>query len=158
GARGHLLPAPGRWPHAGERPPGHRPGPAGRGGRVERRGVRTRPQGPGQGARVRGRGEGATMSTDASARPDAAGRVGTYGGRFVPEILMEPLRELEAAYAAARRDPAFQAELARHLRDFVGRPTPVTAAERLSARLGARVFLKREDLCHTGAHKINNAL
>jgi tryptophan synthase beta chain len=91
-------------------------------------------------------------------RPDASGRFGPYGGRYVPEILMEPLRELETAYEVARRDPAFQAELARHLRDFVGRPTPVTAAARLSERLGCRVFLKREDLCHTGAHKINNAL
>ena len=91
-------------------------------------------------------------------RPDEAGRFGPYGGRFVPEILMEPLRELEAAYLAARRDPAFRAELAARLRDFVGRPTPLTEAERLSGSLGCRVWLKREDLCHTGAHKINNAL
>jgi tryptophan synthase beta chain len=91
-------------------------------------------------------------------RPDASGRFGPYGGRFVPEILMEPLRELEAAYEEARRDPAFKADLAARLRDYVGRPTPITAAERLSAGLGCRVFLKREDLCHTGAHKINNAL
>jgi tryptophan synthase beta chain len=91
-------------------------------------------------------------------RPDAAGRFGPYGGRFVPEILMEPLRELEAAYAGARNDPAFVAELSARLRDFVGRPTPLTEADRLSARLGCRVLLKREDLCHTGAHKINNAL
>jgi tryptophan synthase beta chain len=91
-------------------------------------------------------------------RPDAAGRFGEYGGRYVPEILMEPLRELEEAYAEARRDPAFRAELASRLRDFVGRPTPLTHAERLSETLGCRVWLKREDLCHTGAHKINNAL
>jgi tryptophan synthase beta chain len=91
-------------------------------------------------------------------RPDAAGRFGQYGGRYVPEILMEPLRELEEAYAEARRDPAFRAELAARLRDFVGRPTPLTHAERLSESLGCRVWLKREDLCHTGAHKINNAL
>ena len=91
-------------------------------------------------------------------RPDAAGRFGPYGGRFVPEILMEPLRELEAAYADARRDPAFAAELSARLRDFVGRPTALTEAARLSAMLGCRVLLKREDLCHTGAHKINNAL
>jgi tryptophan synthase beta chain len=91
-------------------------------------------------------------------RPDAAGRFGAYGGRYVPEILMEPLRELEEAYAAARRDPAFRTELAARLRDFVGRPTPLTYAERLSEALGCRVWLKREDLCHTGAHKINNAL
>jgi tryptophan synthase beta chain len=91
-------------------------------------------------------------------RPDEAGHFGPYGGRFVPEILMEPLRELEAAYADARRDPAFRAQLATHLRDFVGRPTPLTEARRLSEKLGCRLWLKREDLCHTGAHKINNAM
>jgi tryptophan synthase beta chain len=91
-------------------------------------------------------------------RPDEAGHFGPYGGRFVPEILMEPLRELEAAYADARRDPAFRAQLAAHLRDFVGRPTPLTEARRLSEKLGCRLWLKREDLCHTGAHKINNAM
>jgi tryptophan synthase beta chain len=91
-------------------------------------------------------------------RPDDAGHFGPYGGRYVPEILMEPLRELEEAYAEARRDPAFRIELAARLRDFVGRPTPLTHAERLSETLGCRVWLKREDLCHTGAHKINNAL
>jgi tryptophan synthase beta chain len=91
-------------------------------------------------------------------RPDEAGRFGPYGGRFVPEILMEPLRELEAAYADARRDPAFRTELAARLRDFVGRPTPLTEARRLSEKLGCRLWLKREDLCHTGAHKINNAM
>jgi tryptophan synthase beta chain len=76
----------------------------------------------------------------------------------VPETLMEPLRELEKAYAQARRDPSFRKELRDLLRDYVGRPTPVTLASRLSERLGCRVHLKREDLCHTGAHKINNAL
>jgi tryptophan synthase beta chain len=91
-------------------------------------------------------------------RPDAAGRFGDYGGRFVPEILMEPLRELEEAYAAARRDPAFRIELAERLRDFVGRPTPLTHARRLSEALACEIWLKREDLCHTGAHKINNAM
>jgi len=90
--------------------------------------------------------------------PDAGGHFGPYGGRFVPETLMDPLRELEAAYAAARQDPAFQAELKGLLRDFVGRPTPLTLAARLSQQLGCRVWLKREDLCHTGAHKINNAI
>jgi len=90
--------------------------------------------------------------------PDAQGRFGAYGGRFVPETLMEPLRELTDAYEVARHDPAFQGELRRLLRDYVGRPTPLTRADRLSERLGCRVFLKREDLCHTGAHKINNAL
>jgi tryptophan synthase beta chain len=91
-------------------------------------------------------------------RPDEQGHFGPYGGRYVPETLMEPLRELEAAYAEARRDPAFREEFARLLRDYVGRPTPLTFAGRLSERLGCRVWLKREDLCHTGAHKINNAL
>ncbi len=90
--------------------------------------------------------------------PDATGHFGPYGGRFVPETLMEPLRELEAAYAEARRDPAFRQELTALLRDYVGRPTPLGFASRLSERLGCRVFLKREDLCHTGAHKINNAI
>ncbi len=90
--------------------------------------------------------------------PDDKGRFGPYGGRYVPETLVEPLVELEAAYAEARRDVAFRKELQERLRDFVGRPTPLTFAERLSTRLGCRVYLKREDLCHTGAHKINNAL
>jgi tryptophan synthase beta chain len=90
--------------------------------------------------------------------PDAAGHFGPYGGRFVPETLMEPLRELEEAYADARHDPAFVARFEALLRDFVGRPTPLSLAERLSERCGCRVYLKREDLCHTGAHKINNAL
>jgi tryptophan synthase beta chain len=90
--------------------------------------------------------------------PDASGHFGPYGGRFVPETLMEPLRELEEAYAAARADPAFRNRLSAVLRDFVGRPTPITRADRLSQRLGCEVFLKREDLCHTGAHKINNAV
>jgi tryptophan synthase beta chain len=94
----------------------------------------------------------------AAARPDAQGHFGPYGGRYVPETLMEPLRELEAAWLQARADPSFRAELAGRLRDYVGRPTPLTFATRLSERLGCRVWLKREDLCHTGAHKINNAL
>jgi tryptophan synthase beta chain len=93
-----------------------------------------------------------------SSVPDAKGRFGAYGGRYVPETLVEPLVELEAAYDEARRDPAFRKDLQERLRDFVGRPTPLTFAERLSQRLGLRVYLKREDLCHTGAHKINNAL
>jgi len=90
--------------------------------------------------------------------PDGGGHFGPYGGRYVPETLMEPLRELEEAYAAARADPAFAAELEAALRDFVGRPTPITRAARLSRELGCELFLKREDLCHTGAHKINNAV
>jgi tryptophan synthase beta chain len=90
--------------------------------------------------------------------PDGEGHFGPYGGRYVPETLMEPLRELEEAYAVARRDPAFGSELSRLLRDYVGRPTPLGLAARLSERTSCRVWLKREDLCHTGAHKINNAL
>jgi tryptophan synthase beta chain len=91
--------------------------------------------------------------------PDARGHFGPYGGQFVPETLMAPLEELVAAYDAARRDPAFQAELTRLLNEYVGRPTPLFYAARLSEYLGgARIYLKREDLCHTGAHKINNAI
>jgi tryptophan synthase beta chain len=91
--------------------------------------------------------------------PDARGRFGEFGGRFVPEVLMPALEELTAEYLRAREDPEFQGELQRLLRDYVGRPTPLTLAERLSdVRGGARIYLKREDLCHTGAHKINNAL
>ena len=91
--------------------------------------------------------------------PDAAGHFGRYGGRFIAETLMGPVQALGEAYDQARRDPEFQAELKRHLKDFVGRPSPLYHAERLSAELGgARVYLKREDLNHTGAHKINNAL
>ncbi|MGE3179552.1 MAG: tryptophan synthase subunit beta [Vicinamibacterales bacterium] len=91
--------------------------------------------------------------------PDARGYFGEFGGRFVPETLVEPIEELERAYLAARQEPAFQAELDRLLEHYVGRPTPVYEATRLSAALGgARLFLKREDLTHTGAHKINNAL
>jgi tryptophan synthase beta chain len=87
------------------------------------------------------------------------GYFGAYGGRYVPETLISPLQELEEAYAAAREDKAFQAELAALLKDYVGRPTPLTLAGRLTARCGgAQIWLKREDLAHTGAHKINNAL
>ena len=85
-------------------------------------------------------------------------RFGVYGGRFVPEVLMEALDELAAAWVTARDDAAFRAELDRLLRDYVGRPTPLYLAERLSERAGRRVYLKREDLAHTGAHKINNAI
>ncbi len=91
--------------------------------------------------------------------PDAAGRFGPYGGRFVPETLMAPLAELAKAYDAARRDRKFRARLDHLLATYAGRPTPLTFAERLSREVGgARIFLKREDLLHTGAHKINNAL
>jgi tryptophan synthase beta chain len=88
----------------------------------------------------------------------APGWFGPYGGRFVPETLIEPLRELEAAYDDARRDKKFQTRLSRELSTYVGRPTPLTFAERLSDETGLRVWLKREDLTHTGAHKINNTV
>ncbi|HXI90044.1 MAG TPA: tryptophan synthase subunit beta [Blastocatellia bacterium] len=92
-------------------------------------------------------------------QPDAAGHFGPYGGRFVPETLMHPIEELIAAYEEAKRDPAFHRELEYLLANYVGRPTPLMLAQRLTAHLGgARIYLKREDLCHTGAHKINNAV
>ncbi|HET7754641.1 MAG TPA: tryptophan synthase subunit beta [Anaeromyxobacteraceae bacterium] len=94
-----------------------------------------------------------------SALPDPRGHFGAYGGRFVPETLMPALDELEAAWGEARRDPAFQRELDELLRRFAGRPTPLGEARRWSADAGGcRILLKREDLCHTGAHKINNTL
>ena len=94
-----------------------------------------------------------------TSQPDATGHFGPYGGRFVPEVLMAPLEELERAYREASVDPAFQAELADLLVHFAGRPTPLYYAKRLSETLGgAKIYLKREDLLHTGAHKINNCL
>lgn len=91
--------------------------------------------------------------------PDAGGHFGPYGGMFVPETLMTALQDLTEEYASARRDPAFRKELAALLGDFCGRPTPLYLAERLTEKLGgARIYLKREDLLHTGAHKINNAI
>jgi tryptophan synthase beta chain len=92
------------------------------------------------------------------ARPDARGRFGDYGGRYVPEVLIPALEELTAAWNELRADPGFLGELGDLLRDFVGRPTPVTRARRLSQELGYEISLKREDLAHTGAHKINNAI
>ena len=91
-------------------------------------------------------------------RPDAGGRFGDYGGRFAPETLMPALLELEAAFEAAWTDPAFHRELDDLLRDFVGRPTPVYRAGNLSRSLGIDLWFKREDLAHTGAHKINNTV
>jgi tryptophan synthase beta chain len=90
--------------------------------------------------------------------PDARGYFGEFGGRFVPETLMAPVDELLAAYLDARRDPAFIAELRRLLVTYVGRPTPLYEAGRATGSTGVRLFLKREDLAHTGAHKINNAI
>ena len=92
-------------------------------------------------------------------QPGAGGHFGSYGGRYVPEVLMSPLEELERAFCEAREDPAFQAELDELLRTYAGRPTPLYFARRLTEKLGgARIYLKREDLLHTGAHKINNCL
>ena len=91
--------------------------------------------------------------------PDATGHFGPFGGRYVPETLMHPLQELEAEYFRAQHDPDFQKELSYYLTEFVGRPSPLYFAERLTKELGgAKIYLKREDLNHTGAHKINNAL
>src|ERR1700710_2412220 len=91
---------------------------------------------------------------------NTAGRFGQFGGRYVSETLLPSLDELSAAWADAQKDPEFGAELDRLLRDYVGRPTPLGYAARLSAELGrgVRVYMKREDLCHTGAHKINNSI
>jgi tryptophan synthase beta chain len=101
-----------------------------------------------------GKGE-ATMTS----QPDGSGHFGPYGGRFVPEVLMAPLEELEQAYLKAAADPSFQAELADLLHNYAGRPTALYFAKRLSETLGgAKIYLKREDLLHTGAHKINNTL
>ena len=98
------------------------------------------------------------MSSTATV-PDATGHFGPYGGRFVPETLMHPLQELEEEYFRAQKDPEFQRELNYYLKEFCGRPTPLYFAERLTRDLGgAKIYLKREDLLHTGAHKINNAI
>lgn len=99
------------------------------------------------------------MSIQPTTEPTIKGKFGPYGGQFVPETLMPALAELEAAYEEAKADPSFQAELSHLLKTYVGRPTPLTFAARLTAHLGgAKIYLKREDLAHTGAHKINNAL
>ena len=98
-------------------------------------------------------------TTPAYHAPDTRGHFGPYGGAFVPEILGPVVEALKGAYAEARRDPAFDAEFRALLRDYVGRPTALTRADRLSEALGGpRIYLKREDLCHTGAHKINNTI
>jgi tryptophan synthase beta chain len=99
------------------------------------------------------------MSSSILTAPDSQGHFGPYGGRYVPEVLMSPLEELESAYLLARDDSSFQAELTDLLTHYAGRPTPLYQAKRLSASLGgAEIWLKREDLLHTGAHKINNCL
>lgn len=94
-----------------------------------------------------------------NAMPDATGHFGAYGGRFIAETLMEPIYQLEQAYSSLKNDPAFQAEFDRDLKHYVGRPSPLYFAERLTRELGgAKIFLKREDLNHTGAHKVNNTI
>src|SRR5262249_56952793 len=149
-----------------ERPRGRAPGRERRGRGRDRASLRgrrelggrgaARPQGSRQGVAVRGRGQGRQMK---KALPDARGHFGRFGGRFVPETLMAPLIDLEHAWAAAKRDRKFQRRLGDLLRDYAGRPTPLYFAQRLSEQGGgARIYLKREDLCHTGAHKINNLL
>src|SRR4030042_1463046 len=93
------------------------------------------------------------------AAPDKKGHFGIYGGRYAAETLMPALLELEAAYLSAKKDKEFQQELSRYLRDYSGRETPLYFARRLTEKLaGARIYLKREDLGHTGSHKINNTL
>jgi tryptophan synthase beta chain len=102
-----------------------------------------------------------TAATDfaSPAMPDSTGHFGPFGGRYVPETLVHPLQQLEDEYWRAQQDPEFQRELDYYLREFVGRPTPLYFAERLTRSLGgAKIYLKREDLLHTGAHKINNAM
>ena len=95
----------------------------------------------------------------ASLSESRPGRFGVYGGRYVPETLMAALVELEHEYASAKADAAFQTELAGLLADFAGRPTPLYFAKRLTEQLGgAKIYLKREDLNHTGSHKLNNAM
>ncbi|HWF40028.1 MAG TPA: tryptophan synthase subunit beta [Candidatus Acidoferrales bacterium] len=99
------------------------------------------------------------MSSATQVVPDTKGRYGPYGGRYVPETLMAPLEELERAYADASSDPKFQAQLAKLLHDFAGRPTPLQFASRLTEQCGGpKIYIKREDLLHTGSHKINNCL
>ncbi len=99
------------------------------------------------------------MTFPAGSLPDERGHFGAFGGRFVPETLIAALRELEAAYTELGRTTRFQEELRSLLRDYAGRPTPLYAADRLTRKYGrAKIYLKREDLCHTGAHKINNTI
>src|SRR5579871_1362315 len=136
-------------------------------GREEAAGVSCR--GAGGGHRVRGlrepsrrslrlAGRRMTITRPGMGTPGADGRFGDFGGRFVPESLMPACLELETAFTRAWADPAFQDEYTAILRDYGGRPTPVTECRRLSERLGVRVLLKREDLTHTGSHKINNVI
>ena len=156
--RGHRSDVPGdrrRRPAARERRRGDRRHPALRRRRRQRGRGRARPQGPrGDGGLLRGRAAGRRPRLMSAVEQ----RFGPYGGRYVPETLIAALDELTAAWAEAREDAEFMALLELLRRDFVGRPTPLYLAERLSERVGSRVYLKREDLAHTGAHKINNAI
>src|SRR5215216_5963494 len=99
------------------------------------------------------------MSAASTSVPDIHGRFGAYGGSYVPETLMIAVRQLAEEYERAKKDPEFQRQLAYYLKQFVGRPTPLYFAERLTKLGGgAKIYLKREDLAHTGAHKINNTI
>src|SRR5438045_1783625 len=90
--------------------------------------------------------------------PDRHGHFGAFGGKYVAETLMPALGELESAYKKIQRDRQFKREFAYYAKNYVGRPTPLYFAERLSEKFGSKIYLKREDLCHTGAHKVNNTL
>src|SRR5262245_3404427 len=149
-----------RWAEPRERGPSHRDRATIRRRRQLRGGGAARPEGSREGPALRGRGPAGRMKPKGpSALPDRDGHFGQFGGRFVPETVMTALHELEGAYQKARRDRRFQRELAALLRDYAGRPTPIYFARRLTEHVGgARIYLKREDLCHTGAHKINNVL
>src|SRR5439155_13153885 len=105
-----------------------------------------------------GHPSGTPMTARVESLPDGRGRFGSFGGRYVPEVLIPALDELAQAWLELRGDRGFTEELGRLLRDFVGRPTPLSFAGRLSEELGYRIWLKREDLAHTGAHKINNCV
>src|SRR5947209_5382763 len=151
------------WPDPGERARRGDGGPSVCRRRREWRRVQPRPEGPGQAARVRPggcRGECRGSCRRGCAFVSAVQhRFGPYGGQYVPETLMPALSELEEAWLAAWTDEAgFRADLAALLHDYVGRPSPLYHASRLSAAAGHEIWLKREDLNHTGAHKINNAL
>src|SRR5690606_20172620 len=158
GARGPTQRFGGRRADPGERRHGHPCREARGGGRGGRGGVSGGDQGRGADAPLRRRSEKGGVMTW-SGEPDARGRYGGYGGRFVPETLVPAIESLEEAWRQAREAGDFQNRLAGLLRDYVGRPTPLYEATRVTeAAGGARIFLKREDLCHTGAHKLNNAL
>src|SRR5262250_1209190 len=152
--------------HPGQRGTGHRHREAVRCRRQLGRGGAARREGSRQGPTVRGRGQVGggrrrvkTKPLAPNALPDASGHFGRFGGRYVPETLMAPLVELEHAYRGAMKDARFRGRLRELLTTYAGRPTPLYYAERLTRHCGgARIYLKREDLCHTGAHKINNVL